>query len=687
MEIKKILSANFYTKAEKNNKQNKPQNKTNITKPHFGNKIPEIYKSYSLLDVNKGIKNATILPDYDGVQLTYKFKAPISGADKTKIIYYTNNPKETKEAFSSSKDIKTGEFHVSIPVLDRKSNHLIPKITIISVEYFDDANKKILNETPENMTIKPAEKVLLKEKRNIIINNKINPLEFDSISEGSVIGKLKEMSYDEIKKYDGDEPIIAVFKKDGSKESSAQTNKLFTDFTEGNFMLPLNIQGIIMTIPNFKQGNFFTDTFGHAVSRIRGRKIFALMDDKTYEIIKETNNKKSTYPYMKIQLDIETMDIKQLTKLPETDKTKINIPKYKFVNKVLLPEDNDFSEESVGLKAFNLGKLKNFQKQGNFKVPDFCVIPSGMLDEIKKAPENAKLYNTTNQNNENKSIYHCLINRIDSNKKIPEWELNLIRETIINGTTIPIDMQKEIEKTTNNFFDFTKGDKQDSCLIARSSFNGEDSDKIATQGLYDSFAGIRTIDELFLGIKKVWASKWSNLSYISRRDHNIPHNTIQPNVIIQKVVPVDYTFTINTADPRTNDKNKIVIQLSQGVYSGFTNTPYIFEYDKTTKKIDRKYLATKQRMKDIKKVKISDTFNNFYNTVDYSKDPLNMSKKHYIPVMKKVFEVAEFIENKFGGKPQDIEGGIIFKENVETGEMEPEIHIWQTRNVHLLKRT
>ena len=65
---------------------------------------------------------------------------------------------------------------------------------------------------------------------------------------------------------------------------------------------------------------------------------------------------------------------------------------------------------------------------------------------------------------------------------------------------------------------------------------------------------------------------------------------------------------------------------------------------------------------------------------------LNMSKEEYAPIMRKVFEVAKFIEKNFGNKPQDIEGGIILKENPETGELEPEIHIWQTRDEHLIER-
>ena len=264
-----------------------------------------------------------------------------------------------------------------------------------------------------------------------------------------------------------------------------------------------------------------------------------------------------------------------------------------------------------------------------------------------------------------------------------------MRRIIENDIVIPEKIREDIKTFTQLTFneDEISDIKQGKgCLIARSSFNGEDSDIMATQGLYDSFPGIRSYKDLFRGIKKVAASKWSELAYMSRRNHKIPHSDIQPNIIVQKVVPVDYTFTINTADPRSNDKNKMVIQLSQGVYSGFVGSPYIFEYDKTTGEITRTTLAKKGRMKNIQKTLMDDETNNCWEKTDYSKDPLNLTKKDYEPIMEKVFDVAKFIEDNFDGKPQDIEGGIIFKENQKTGKLEPEIHIWQTRNVHLIKR-
>ena len=107
--------------------------------------------------------------------------------------------------------------------------------------------------------------------------------------------------------------------------------------------------------------------------------------------------------------------------------------------------------------------------------------------------------------------------------------------------------------------------------------------------------------------------------------------------------------------------------------------------DKCEKKVIKDYFNTDDDWEN-DKIVMDDFDNKSFTKSDYSNDVLNMSKEHYAPVMKKIFEIAKFIEKNFGGKPQDIEGGIIFKLNPVTGEAEPEIHIWQTRDVHLIKR-
>ena len=53
--------------------------------------------------------------------------------------------------------------------------------------------------------------------------------------------------------------------------------------------------------------------------------------------------------------------------------------------------------------------------------------------------------------------------------------------------------------------------------------------------------------------------------------------------------------------------------------------------------------------------------------------------------MNKIFGVAQFIEDTFGGRPQDIEGGIIFKRDDEGNVVDADVYIWQTRDAHIRK--
>ena len=587
--------------------------------------------------------------------------------------------------------MKTGTFQVSIPILNRQNNSIIPQFEIKSVEYFDDSDLKISEETPENMVVKPNDFLKTKEVRLATIDGKTSAVEFDSISEGVSFGKPVEIKYGDMIRYKGSEPIIAFLSHD-------DMNKLYTEIADGTFTLPMNVKGIIATSKYYKQGGNMTDCLGHAISRLRGRKTFVLTTQSVMDEIKKSFLNKSENPYIKIHLEPDKMIVSEIKELPKADTSAVNIPKYELVNALLTPEDDNYTPETVGLKAFNLGRLKRLQEKGKFRVPQFFVVPAGVWNYAKKAPENTQIYGKITNDTSSLGEYHYYSKKADASD-YPETELKGLRRLIVEDMTIPKETRikllekfreifgEDIEKlATEDQLASKDFGREQRCFIARSSFNGEDSAAIATQGLYDSFPGIRSDENLFRGIKEVWASKWSDLAYMSRRNHKIPHKQIQPNVIVQEVVPVDYTFTANTADPRRNNKDKIVMQLSQGVYSCFPNSPYIFEYDKKTGEITRTALATKKRTKPVEKIIMDDFANLKYDIADYSQDPLNMDKEHYDSVMRKVFDVTRFIEDKFDGVPQDIEGGIIFRKNPETGEIVPEIHIWQTRDVHLLKR-
>jgi len=627
-----------------------------------------------------GIENAVVKPSYDTYELIYKVKSPYTDTDKVGISYRIPGDKEDRFAFSSSKGVGN-EFTIKVPVLNRKDNTIVKKINILGAGYFNSDNQLEGDEKfkKEPIVVTVADIFNSKSKKTTTLNGKSLEMPFDNISEGVSEGKLVQIDYDDLIRYQGNEPIIGLLE-------DKDMNSLLMEMPSGNFSLPDNVKGVIAAISLYQQDGFLSDVLGHAVTRLRGRKTFAIAPASLGEELKAKVLADGENSLIKMKLTQNKMNIEQIDKLTPVDTSRVKVPEYTLVNNVLSVDDAEFTPEAVGLKAFNLGKLQKMQEEGGFRVPEFVVIPAGMLDAVKRAPQNENTYGEPDMSSiENLGPYHY--NRIKADKSTnPSPELKTLRNLIVEDMYFPKEMREEIRQAVEEKVGKLTVPDDIGCMIARSSFNGEDSDVYATQGLYDSFPGIRTYEDLFKGIKEVWASKWSNLAYWSRRDHGIDHGDIQPNVIVQNVVPVDYTFTINTADPRSNDPNKIVIQLSQGVYSGFPNSPYVFEYDKTTGVIKRTALATKKRMKGIEDVVMDDPTNLKYQLADYSKDPLNKGKREYSPIIKKVMDVAKFIEANMDGKPQDIEGGIKFVENQQTGKMEPEIHIWQTRDVHLIKR-
>lgn len=687
MKISSINNNLFFSKTSpktNTNQSNQTQN-DNFT---YSNAVANSIKAYTLAFAGKnierptvaGIENAILKPSYDTYELIYKIKSPYPDTDKVGIAYKLPRDKENRFALSGTKSVNN-DFTIKIPILKRETNKIIDKINVYNVGYIDSSNKL---EGEENFINNPIE-IKVQEifddeiPKTTKINGKIKNITFDNVSEGVSEGKLTQIDYSDLLRYQGTEPIIGLLE---DKDMEA----LFMDLPSGNFALPDKVAGVIASTNFYTPNSALTDALGHAVCRMRGRKTFLIAPPQLSQELKTKILNDNPNPLVKVKLEQEKLEIDKIDSLTPVDTSKVKVPKYSLVSKVLSPEDKEFTASAVGLKAFNLGKLKQMQKDGGFKVPNFVVIPAGLLDTVKHHPENANTYGEPDYSSiETLGTYHFNVDKADKSSN-PTPELKTLRHLIVEDMYIPKDLREEIKIKTETKVGKLNIPKDPNCLIARSSFNGEDSDVYATQGLYDSFPGIRTYEDLFRGIKQVWASKWSNLAYWSRRNHAIEHGEIQPNVIVQNVVPVDYTFTINTADPRSNDKNKIVVQLSQGIYSGFPNSPYIFEYDKTTGNIKRTALATKARMKNLEKIVMNDDNNFHWLPTDYSKDPLNKGKREYSPIIKQIMDVAKFIEANMDGKPQDIEGGIKFVKNEQTGQLEPEIHIWQTRDVHLIKR-
>jgi alpha-glucan,water dikinase len=90
-------------------------------------------------------------------------------------------------------------------------------------------------------------------------------------------------------------------------------------------------------------------------------------------------------------------------------------------------------------------------------------------------------------------------------------------------------------------------------------------------------------------IKKVWASKWNDRAFFSRKNWGIPHDAIYMSVLIQRVIRADYAFVIHTTNPMTGDLSElyaeVVCGLGETLVGNYPGRAYGFRYIKSTGKI------------------------------------------------------------------------------------------------------
>ncbi|NTV52837.1 MAG: hypothetical protein HGA76_07495, partial [Candidatus Firestonebacteria bacterium] len=307
---------------------------------------------------------------------------------------------------------------------------------------------------------------------------------------------------------------------------------------------------------------------------------------------------------------------------------------------VVLPER--YTQGTVGNKAFRLGRLNAILekiKAGVFKPRHFTinfslyqkVLANHENEAIKARLEEMILQASAASKAENLPAILKEIRDLLAGLKIPEDELNLIRQTI----------NKSFGKHARVFL--------------RSSTNAEDLPGFPAAGQYDSFGNIEpTNAELAKNIKKVWASTWNDRAFHDRKTHRIRHTDVVMAVLVQETVPADYAFVVHTENPSNPDEVlvEVVQGLGESLVSGapeFAGSPYRFAYHKKTGEVRIVRFANKSQ-----KIIIE---NGVMKTVraSYADDPLTTDQG--LRFIRTMAETSLKIERGFGS-PQDIEGAV-----------------------------
>ncbi|MBV9123703.1 MAG: hypothetical protein JO112_10135, partial [Planctomycetes bacterium] len=72
-------------------------------------------------------------------------------------------------------------------------------------------------------------------------------------------------------------------------------------------------------------------------------------------------------------------------------------------------------------------------------------------------------------------------------------------------------------------------------------------------------------EQTWRSIQRVWASKWNERAFLSRRARGVAHDDLRMAVLIQQVVEADYAFVIHTVNPLTGNREEIYAEVVLGL--------------------------------------------------------------------------------------------------------------------------
>lgn len=193
------------------------------------------------------------------------------------------------------------------------------------------------------------------------------------------------------------------------------------------------------------------------------------------------------------------------------------------------PEGVSFTGYAITMDGFtgkNVGGKSNHLKILKGKLPDWiglpasAALPFGVFEEILSFEENRD-YETN------------IAELIQMVGRTPEKSQELLGE--IRKTVLEIKAPGELVSSLYSAMDRS--------AVARPS-NWEDAWKC---------------------IRLVWASKWNDRAYLSRKSNGTPHEDLYMAVLVQKAIEAEYSFVVHTVNPISRAKDEIYAEVVLGL--------------------------------------------------------------------------------------------------------------------------
>jgi pyruvate,water dikinase len=318
--------------------------------------------------------------------------------------------------------------------------------------------------------------------------------------------------------------------------------------SEGNLVSHVQLLARNLGIPNAALS--YNDL--KTLKKLDGETIFYAVSNKGNVILKEADDMTSTE--------------ESLFDKTERSKNVIEVPVEKIrldVNKVINMRDVDASDSGrlCGPKAANLGALKQMFPE---QVVEGLIIPFGIFrDHMNQCLDRengvsywdylSTVFSTASQMKENNT----------SDAEIESYQLealSYLKDAIIN---MPLD-DAFVTQITSQFKTVFKSDLGETPVFLRSDTNMEDLKEFTGAGLNLTLFNILDKDEILRGIKRVWASPYTERSFKWRQKYLSNPENVFPSILIIPSVDVDYSGVMITKGINSGNDNDLTVAFSLG---------------------------------------------------------------------------------------------------------------------------
>lgn len=207
----------------------------------------------------------------------------------------------------------------------------------------------------------------------------------------------------------------------------------------------------------------------------------------------------------------------------------------------VVPLRSNLDATSVGAKAANLGRLMDL----GLSVPGGVAISRNALRLFLK------------ENNLAQRAQRLIDNEFDETSRAEAYEA--LCKAVLQG---PIPRQ--VTEAAAQVVQALLADSP-SGIAVRSSGVHEDSEKASFAGVYESFLGIRTERELWLAVRRCWCALWAPHAVDYALRMGIQPEVDGMGVLLQSLVAAESAGVLFTADPRTGNPWRFVLESSFGL--------------------------------------------------------------------------------------------------------------------------